>query len=107
MHSKSAIVVLLRISVLLITALGIATRPARGQAGSYTLQTLDVPGASFTSASGINTSGQRVGPYRLGSTCHRSVSTQRQFSLLDAPNADRGATFVPALRNPSTAARTS
>ncbi len=99
MHAKSVIVVLTRISVLLVTALGATTEPANGQAGSYTFQTLDVSGASSTSASGINNSGQVVGTYCVGSSCHGFVLTQGQFAFVDAPNGNSSGTFLSGISN--------
>jgi probable HAF family extracellular repeat protein len=48
---------------------------------------LDVPGATFTSASGINDAGQIVGSFGIGTSLHGFLDTGGSFTQIDVPDA--------------------
>jgi probable HAF family extracellular repeat protein len=61
---------------------------------SYAYTAIDVPGAFYTFAAGINNAGQIVGEYIDDRGTHGFMLTEGRFTTLDAP----GATFTQAWR---------
>jgi hypothetical protein len=54
---------------------------------SYTFTGIDVPGATFTSANGINGRGEVVGHYSDSSGTHGFIYDKGTFGTIDAPSA--------------------
>ena len=76
------------LAYLLFVVLSLATvcdRPAL--AASYTFTTIDVPGASITGLSGINTAGQAVGFFFDGKLHGFLRDTNGNFTTIDVPGA--------------------
>ena len=96
-------------AVVMATLFGAAQN---GWAGSYTFATIDVPGANFTRAHGINDSGQIVGEYQDTATfaTHGYLLSGGNLSTFDVPGAsntsasgisDSGQITIEAIRSRS------
>ena len=78
-HSLSRLISGAAASIILAFAAGEA------RATAYAFTTINVPGASYTAAHGINDLGQIVGTYRNSSGAHSFLSTGGTFTTIGAP----------------------
>ena len=79
----------MRKMIILATAVAIGGFAAihSANAAAYTFTQIDVPGAIFTLADGINDAGQIVGSFTDSTGTHGFLDTRGSFTQIDVPGA--------------------
>jgi len=85
------------VGMMLVGLLGLVAPSHLAYATDYTFTTLDVPGASFTYAFGINDAGQIVGDYYDGSRYHGFLLSEGQYTIIKVLSAV--GTFAHGINN--------
>jgi probable HAF family extracellular repeat protein len=75
------------IPVAIVAVAGLLAAGSAADAAAYTFTTIDVPGANFTQAFGINDAGQIVGTFGSSTGTHGFLDTGGSFTQLDVPGA--------------------
>jgi hypothetical protein len=73
--------------VMTVTCLVLGSAPFQDQAEGYTFTSIDLPGATFTSATGINNGGQIVGNYEDVTGSHGFLDSGGRFTPIKVPGA--------------------
>jgi uncharacterized membrane protein len=83
--------------VMTVTCLVLGSAPFQDQAEGYTFTSIDLPGATFTSATGINNGGQIVGNYEDVTGSHGFLDSGGSFTSINVPGATD--TYVSGINN--------
>ena len=77
----------IRCVALVLTSIAFSITASSLRASAFTFTTIDVPGATETSAVGINAGGDIVGTFLNASGFHGFLLSQGVFTTIDVPGA--------------------
>jgi uncharacterized membrane protein len=83
-------------AILLSSAMLFGTRVALSQQVPFNFRSFDVPGATFTRATGINPEGNIVGAYAIGTVFHSYLLSKGMVTTVDPPYGIPGGNQVAA-----------